>query len=159
VLVTEDVVGLLHFLEARGGLLIAGVAVGVVLAGQLAVGLADLVFGGLPLDAQHFVIVARHISFRRGRVWCLLHFTVPAVRRRARGRAARAESFVAVGPASVGTAERFSRRTRIKTRRGRQFTSEEHIPRQGHLAGGMAGHRRRCVLRSVPSSEFLEKKG
>ncbi len=59
-LVAQDVVGLLHLLEARLGLLVAGVAVGVVLTGQLAVGLLDLVGRGGARDAEDLVIIARH---------------------------------------------------------------------------------------------------
>src|SRR5207245_804235 len=57
-LVAEDVIGVLHLLEARLGLLVAGVAVGVVLPRQLAVRLLDFVFAGVPFDAQCFVIIA-----------------------------------------------------------------------------------------------------
>src|SRR5439155_26680454 len=59
-LVAEDVVGVLDFLEAGLGLLVAGVAVGVVLPRQLAVGLLDLVLRGGLRDAQDFVVVTRH---------------------------------------------------------------------------------------------------
>src|SRR5439155_23476147 len=59
-LVAEDVVGVLDFLEAGLGLLVARVAVGVVLPRQLAVGLLDLVLRGGLGDAQDFVVVTRH---------------------------------------------------------------------------------------------------
>src|SRR5262249_40087618 len=57
-LVAEHVVGLLHLLEVRLGLLVARVAVGVVLPRQLAVRLLDLLVGGVALDPQGVVIVA-----------------------------------------------------------------------------------------------------
>ena len=46
VLVAENVVGFLHFLEACFGLLVAGVAVGVMLASELAIRLLDVGLGG-----------------------------------------------------------------------------------------------------------------
>jgi hypothetical protein len=61
-LVAEHVVGALDFLEAGLGLLVAGVAVGVVLPGQLAVGLLDIGFGGVAGNAEGFVQVAGHAS-------------------------------------------------------------------------------------------------
>jgi hypothetical protein len=59
-LVAEDVIGILHFLEAALGLLVAGIAVGMIFAGQLAVGLLDLVVCGVALDAQDVVVIAGH---------------------------------------------------------------------------------------------------
>ena len=50
--VAQHVVGVLDLLEPGLGLLVAGVAVGVVLAGQLAVRLRDLVGGGGLRDAR-----------------------------------------------------------------------------------------------------------
>ena len=58
--VAEYVVGALHFLEAGFGLLVAGVAVGMVLAGQLAVGFFEIGFGGVALDAEGFIEIAGH---------------------------------------------------------------------------------------------------
>src|SRR5262249_18266919 len=57
-LVTQHVVGFLHFLEARFRLLVAGVAVGVILARELAVSLLDLILAGATLDTERFVVVA-----------------------------------------------------------------------------------------------------
>ena len=55
--VGQDRVRLLHLLEALLRRLVAGVAVRVVLAGELAVGLLDLLVGGLPVDAERLVWV------------------------------------------------------------------------------------------------------
>src|SRR5918996_4533997 len=54
--VGQDRVRLLHLLEALLGGLVAGVAVRVVLAGELAVGLLYLLVGGLAVDAQRPVL-------------------------------------------------------------------------------------------------------
>src|SRR5207244_900600 len=62
-LVAENVVSLLDLLEGRLGLLVAGVAVGVILPGQLAIGLFDVGLARLAGDAQNLVVVARHGSF------------------------------------------------------------------------------------------------
>ena len=56
--IREQVVGLLDLLEALLGLLVVRVAVGVVLADQLAVGLLDLVGRRRPLDSQDLVGIA-----------------------------------------------------------------------------------------------------
>ena len=53
--IAEEVVGLADLLEARLGLRVAGVAVWVVLAGELAVGLLDLRGGRLAIDAEDAV--------------------------------------------------------------------------------------------------------
>jgi hypothetical protein len=53
--VGQDRVRLLHLLEALLGRLVARVAVGVVLARELAVGLLDLLVGGLLVDAERRV--------------------------------------------------------------------------------------------------------
>jgi len=61
----EDFVGLLRLLEPFLGVLAVGVAVRVVLHGELAVGLLDLLFGGVPVQTKHFVVIAllrRHQS-------------------------------------------------------------------------------------------------
>ena len=55
--VAEHVVGLGDLLEARLGLLVVGVAVGVVLARELAVGLLDLLGGRLLVDPERLVVV------------------------------------------------------------------------------------------------------
>ena len=64
--VAEDVVGFLNVLEALLGGFVAGVEVGMVLARQLAVGLADIVRGGLARHPEGFVIIVlgsgRHIK-------------------------------------------------------------------------------------------------
>ena len=57
--VGEGVVGLLDLLELLLGLLVAGVAVRVVLAGELAVGLLDLIRARLARHAEHRVQIAR----------------------------------------------------------------------------------------------------
>ena len=57
--VRERVVGALDLLEALLGRRVVGVAVGVVLARELAVRLLDLVVRRLPVDAEHLVEVAR----------------------------------------------------------------------------------------------------
>ena len=56
--VGEDLVGLGRLLEALLGLPVAGVAVGMVLHGELAERAAHVVPRGVPLDAQHLVVVA-----------------------------------------------------------------------------------------------------
>src|SRR5262245_34309119 len=59
--VGEQVVGLLHLLEALLGLRVAVVRVGMVLPRELAIRLLDLVCGGAPLDAEHLVrVTGRH---------------------------------------------------------------------------------------------------
>jgi hypothetical protein len=55
--VGQGFVGFGDLPEPGGGLLVAGVGVGVVLAGQLAVGLLDLRRGGVRFDAEQRVIV------------------------------------------------------------------------------------------------------
>ena len=57
----EDLVGLRDVLEALGSLWIVGVAIGVPLQRQGAVGLLDLILGRLPVDTEDVVIVARHV--------------------------------------------------------------------------------------------------
>jgi hypothetical protein len=44
------------------GLLVVGVSVGVEFEGELAIGRFELIFGGVPVDPQDFVIIpfARH---------------------------------------------------------------------------------------------------
>ena len=62
--VRERVVGLLDRLEAVLGLRVVGVAVGMVLAGQLAVGLLDLLRGGVPGDPEHVVeVLGQSVSY------------------------------------------------------------------------------------------------
>src|SRR5207247_6493963 len=55
--VTHDVVGGLDLLEALLGLLVAGVAVRVILPGELAIGLLDLLGRGLLVDPEALVRV------------------------------------------------------------------------------------------------------
>ena len=55
--VAEHVVSLGDLLEARLGVLVVGVGVGVVLARELAVGLLDLLRRGLLVDAERLVVV------------------------------------------------------------------------------------------------------
>ncbi len=59
VLVRQDVVGAGEFLETRLGFLVAGVQVGMVALGELAVGAANLVFARVLLDAQNFIGISR----------------------------------------------------------------------------------------------------
>ena len=58
--VGEHVVRALHLLEALLGGVVAGVSVGVVLAGELPVRLLDVVVGRVLRDAEDFVRVPRH---------------------------------------------------------------------------------------------------
>ena len=55
--VGEDRVGLGRFLERFLGLVVAGIAVGMVLQRQLAVRALDLLFGRRALDAEDLVVV------------------------------------------------------------------------------------------------------
>ena len=55
--VGKNIVGLVDLLELFLGVLIAGVQVGVVLFGQLAVGAFDLGIGGVFADPQHLVVI------------------------------------------------------------------------------------------------------
>ena len=55
--VAQDVVGFLNVLEALLGGLVPGIQIGMILARELPVRLADLVRGGLARNAQRFVIV------------------------------------------------------------------------------------------------------
>ena len=62
--IAQDIIGLLHVLETVFGGLIPGVEIGVVLAGELSIGFADVVRGCLLGDAERFVILVlgrRHI--------------------------------------------------------------------------------------------------
>ena len=65
--VAQDVVGRLDLLEALLGLLVAGIAVRVVLARQLAVGLLDLLGRGLLVDPEDLVRVHPATTTRAGR--------------------------------------------------------------------------------------------
>ena len=56
--VGEHGVRLGRFLEALFGLVVAGIAVGVVLQRELAVGALDLPISGLPLELEDLVVVA-----------------------------------------------------------------------------------------------------
>ena len=55
--VGKNIVGLIDLLELFLGVLVAGVQVGVVLFGQLAVGAFDLGIGGVFADPQHLVVI------------------------------------------------------------------------------------------------------
>src|SRR6266850_79549 len=69
-LVGQDGVGLGRFLELLLGVLVAGVAIGVMLHGELAVGLLDLGLTGLAPDPEHLVVVALlHRSAPDRRTW------------------------------------------------------------------------------------------
>ena len=56
-LVGEDGMGFGDFLELLFGFLVAGVFVGVILEGELAVGLLNLIIRGVLGDAEDFVII------------------------------------------------------------------------------------------------------
>jgi len=56
--IRQNLVGFLGFLELFLGARVVRIAVGVVLHGQLAVGLLDLVFAGVAVDAENFVKIA-----------------------------------------------------------------------------------------------------
>jgi hypothetical protein len=56
--VAEHAVGLGRLLEALLGLLVPGVAVGMILEGELPVGGLDLLIGGGPRDPEDLVVVA-----------------------------------------------------------------------------------------------------
>jgi len=60
--IREHLVGLVELLEARLGLLVAGVNVGVILPRQLAEGGADLLLGGALLQPERGVIVFKFYS-------------------------------------------------------------------------------------------------
>src|SRR5690606_15244968 len=63
--VTEDLVGLRRLPELRLRLLRATITVGVVLEGQLAIGLLDLIGVRIPRDAQDLIVVAHPLSTTR----------------------------------------------------------------------------------------------
>src|SRR4029077_11364768 len=54
----EDLVGLLCLLELLFAVLAVGIAVRMVLHRELAVRLLDLLVGGVPVQAEHFVVIA-----------------------------------------------------------------------------------------------------
>ena len=54
----QDFVGFAHFLELGFRFLVAGIPVGMVFHGRLAVGLFDLFCCGTLLNAQHLIIIA-----------------------------------------------------------------------------------------------------
>ena len=56
--VAQHLVGLVDLLELGLGLLVAGIQVWVVLLGQLAVGLLDLIVRGGAVYAQHLVVIS-----------------------------------------------------------------------------------------------------
>src|SRR5260221_12183888 len=58
--VLEDVVGLVDFLEFDFGGVVAGIAIGMQLFGELAIGGFQLLHRGALLAAQSFVIAALH---------------------------------------------------------------------------------------------------
>src|SRR5262249_42110071 len=67
-LITQNVVGILNFLEFCLRLLVAWVAIGVKLPRQLAISLLDLLRRGVTLDPQNFVVITRHDYPRPARV-------------------------------------------------------------------------------------------
>src|SRR5262249_38829257 len=56
-LVAEHVVGVLYFFEPRFGLLVAGIAIGVILAGKLAIGFLYVIVGCVAFDPERLVII------------------------------------------------------------------------------------------------------
>ena len=78
--VAEHVVGVLDLLEALLGLGVAGVAVGVVLAHELAVRLLDLLRRRLLVDAEDLVEVRRHRSSYAATTTRAGRITVSAIR-------------------------------------------------------------------------------
>src|SRR5262249_28887134 len=56
--IAQHFVGFGGFLEARLGAVVAGIAVGMELQGELAIGLLDDLVGGVALDPKHLVVVA-----------------------------------------------------------------------------------------------------
>src|SRR4029077_16913858 len=57
--IAEDLVGLVDLLEAGLGLLVVGIEVGMMLAGEFAVGRFDFGIRSAAFDAQGFVVVAK----------------------------------------------------------------------------------------------------
>ena len=57
-LVAQDLIGLCRFLEAGLGIGVVGVLVGVVLDGQLPIGLLDVGIGCTPVDTEDLVEIA-----------------------------------------------------------------------------------------------------
>jgi hypothetical protein len=62
--IAEDLVGLVNVLELRLGLLVVGIYVRMILAGELTIGRLDIGFGGVALDAENLVIVFKFHSNR-----------------------------------------------------------------------------------------------
>src|SRR6185437_1651989 len=62
--ILQDVVGVIEFLELLLGVLVAIVAIRMMLHGELAKGLLDVVGARRPTDAQHLVVVLRHDPLR-----------------------------------------------------------------------------------------------
>ena len=56
-LITENLVRLLRLLEVLLGLRVVGIAIRVPLHRELAVGLLDGLVVGIPVDAEHFVVI------------------------------------------------------------------------------------------------------
>ena len=61
--IAQDIVRLLYVLEAFFGGLIARVEIGMVLARELTISLADIIRGSFPLHAERFIVfvLGRHI--------------------------------------------------------------------------------------------------
>src|SRR5208337_1721644 len=57
--VTDDLVGLIQFLEFSLGFLVVGIDVGMELAGELAIGALDLRVARLAINSENFVVVAK----------------------------------------------------------------------------------------------------
>src|SRR3990172_449045 len=76
--ITEDLVGLVELLEFVFGALVVGVAVGMVLHGQLAISLFDLIAAGSAFNPQNLIVVfIFHVSFIQ-KNHCMAHKTNPS---------------------------------------------------------------------------------
>jgi hypothetical protein len=55
--VAQDLMGFIDFLESIGGLFVVGIRIGVILLGELTIGLLDLVGSGLFADSENLIVV------------------------------------------------------------------------------------------------------
>ena len=69
--IAQNVVGFLNFLEALFGRFVAGIQVGMILARQPAIRLANLVFFGVARHSQRLVVIV-FAGGRHGGDWCLV---------------------------------------------------------------------------------------
>src|SRR5271155_250407 len=66
----EDLVGLVEFLETFLGVLVAGIAIGMKLNGETAIGLLQFDFAGAAIDTENFVVIAFLCWRHRGEILC-----------------------------------------------------------------------------------------